>query len=56
MSEKPIFDWKCPECESTDVILMQSCSRGMNNMGEIVKMMVFENLFYKCQECDKEWY
>ena len=30
----PIFDWKCPECKSEDVVFWQSCSRAINKDGE----------------------
>lgn len=53
---KVIFDWECPECKSKDVLFWQSCSRGMNNMGEIVKTMCIDDLFYQCRDCGREWF
>ena len=47
--------WKCPKCDSSNVVFWQSKSTAINSDGECVDSMWIDDLFYQCKECGNEW-
>ena len=51
-----VFDWKCPRCNSENVIFWQSISRALDVYGNTAKTMWIDDLFKQCLDCEKEFY